>query len=79
MEENIPNVAVHLRALDCAMLVLYAFGVLGAGWFYNRRNKTADDYLVGGSGTDSSDGGPDSDRAEADPFDMLLNVEMVLM
>jgi SSS family solute:Na+ symporter len=48
VEENIPNVAVHLRALDWAMLVLYAFGVLGAGWFYNRRNKTADDYLVGG-------------------------------
>src|SRR5688500_3051383 len=30
------------------MLVRYAAGVLGAGWFYNRRNKTADDYLVGG-------------------------------
>jgi len=48
VEENIPNVTVHLKTLDWAMLVLYAAGVLGAGWFYNRRNKTAEDYLVGG-------------------------------
>jgi SSS family solute:Na+ symporter len=43
-----PNVDVHLQALDWAILFLYAVGVLGAGWFYSRRNKTVDDYLVGG-------------------------------
>ncbi|MGB7160342.1 MAG: hypothetical protein WBD40_19900 [Tepidisphaeraceae bacterium] len=46
--ETLPNVTVHLKALDWAVLVLYAIGVLGVGWFYNRRNKTAEDFLVGG-------------------------------
>ena len=52
------------------------YGDAGNDLLYAGRGN---DYLVGGSGTDSSDGGPDTDRAEADPFDMLLNVEMVLM
>ena len=39
---------VHLKPLDWIVLALYALGVLGAGWFYNRRNKTAEDFLVGG-------------------------------
>ena len=48
MPDALPTADVHLKGLDWAVLALYALGVLGAGWFYSRRNKTTDDFLVGG-------------------------------
>jgi SSS family solute:Na+ symporter len=43
-----PVTTMHFHLLDWIVLGLYALGVLGTGWFYNRRNKTAEDFLVGG-------------------------------
>lgn len=46
--DNPAEIAMKLKLLDWAVIAAYALGVLGAGWFFNRRNKNADDYLVGG-------------------------------
>lgn len=48
MDEAIPQVTMHLRALDWAVVLAYAVGVLGAGWYFSRKNQDSDDYLVGG-------------------------------
>jgi len=34
--------------LDWLVLAAYGVLMLGVGWFFARRNKTADDYLLGG-------------------------------
>ncbi len=39
---------VRLQFLDWAVVALYAFGMLGVGWYYARRTATQDDYLLGG-------------------------------
>ena len=38
----------HLVALDWAVIALYALGMLSVGWYYSRRTKTREDYLLGG-------------------------------
>jgi solute:Na+ symporter, SSS family len=37
-----------LGLLDWIVIVGYAVSVLAIGWYYQRRNKTTEDYLVGG-------------------------------
>jgi SSS family solute:Na+ symporter len=37
-----------LPALDWAVLVAYALGMLAVGFYYSRRSATSDDYLLGG-------------------------------
>jgi len=37
-----------LPTLDWIVLGAYAVGMLGIGWHYSRRNRSADDYLLGG-------------------------------
>src|SRR3569833_1323833 len=48
MEEMPSTATFQLHPVDWLVIGAYAIGVLGAGWFYNRRIKSADDYLVGG-------------------------------
>ncbi len=38
----------HLVALDWMVIGLYALGMLSVGWYYSRRIKTREDYLLGG-------------------------------
>jgi len=38
----------RLSSLDWAVIVAYGVGMLGVGFFYSRRAKTSDDYLLGG-------------------------------
>jgi solute:Na+ symporter, SSS family len=48
-----PNVSLDvgsthcLVALDWAVIVLYALGMLSIGWYYSRRTKTQEQYLLG--------------------------------
>ncbi len=37
-----------LQVLDWIVIVVYAVGMLLIGWFYSKRNKTSEDYLLGG-------------------------------
>jgi SSS family solute:Na+ symporter len=37
-----------LGPFDWLVIIGYAVGVLGIGWYYNRRNRNTEDYLVGG-------------------------------
>ncbi len=37
-----------LARFDWVVILLYAMGMLAAGWYYSRRTKTQDDYLLGG-------------------------------
>jgi SSS family solute:Na+ symporter len=39
--------AHRLRALDWAVIAAYAMVVLAVGWYYARRTKTRDEYLLG--------------------------------
>ncbi len=36
-----------LRWLDWGIIVLYALAMLGIGWYFSRRQKTSEEYLVG--------------------------------
>ncbi|HRN58225.1 MAG TPA: sodium/solute symporter [Agriterribacter sp.] len=45
---KIPVTGMQLTFLDWAVLLAYGAGMLFIGWFYSRRNKTKDDYLLGG-------------------------------
>ncbi len=38
----------HLVALDWIVIGLYALGMLSVGWYYWRRTRTREDYLLGG-------------------------------
>ena len=38
----------RLAALDWVVIAFYGLIVLGVGWYYSQRNKTPDDYLLGG-------------------------------
>lgn len=42
------KIYTQLTVLDWVVLVTYAFLMLFIGWFYSRKNKTKDDYLLGG-------------------------------
>ncbi len=37
-----------LTLLDWAVIAVYALGMLGIGWYYSRRNRSTEDYLLGG-------------------------------
>ncbi len=37
-----------LTWLDWGVIGIYGLGMLGIGWYYARRSRTADDYLLGG-------------------------------
>ncbi|HEX5026817.1 MAG TPA: sodium/solute symporter [Agriterribacter sp.] len=45
---RIPGAEIELALLDWIVLIAYAFGMLFIGWFYSRKNKTKEDYLLGG-------------------------------
>lgn len=38
----------RLAAIDWAVIVVYAMGMIGIGWYYSRRAATTEDYLLGG-------------------------------
>jgi Na+/proline symporter len=40
--------AAGMRPVDWAVVIAYGLGMLGIGWFYSRRSRTADDYLLAG-------------------------------
>ena len=40
--------AHHLAPWDWAVIALYVLGMLSVGWYYSRRNKTQEEYLLGG-------------------------------
>lgn len=42
------NISSKLQILDWIVIVAYLIGMLLVGWFYSRRNKTKEDYLLGG-------------------------------
>lgn len=42
------KIYTQLTVLDWVVLVTYAMLMLFIGWFYSRKNKTKDDYLLGG-------------------------------
>jgi SSS family solute:Na+ symporter len=37
-----------LSYLDWTILIIYGVGMLGIGWYYQRKNKTKEEYLLGG-------------------------------
>lgn len=37
-----------LSFLDWTILFIYGVGMLGIGWYYQRKNKTKEEYLLGG-------------------------------
>lgn len=39
--------AHHLTGLDWGVVACYGLGMLAIGWFYARRNRTREDYLLG--------------------------------
>ena len=45
---RIPGAGIKLASLDWIVLIAYAAGMLFIGWFYSRKNKTKEDYLLGG-------------------------------
>ncbi|QDS98208.1 sodium:solute symporter family transporter [Adhaeretor mobilis] len=42
------RVGHSITALDWLVIAGYALGMIGVGWYYSRRTKTTDDYLLGG-------------------------------
>lgn len=38
----------HLAPLDWAVIIGYVLGMLAIGWYFSRKNKTGEDYLLGG-------------------------------
>ena len=45
---KVPVTGTALTYLDWIVLLAYGAGMLFIGWFYSRKNKTKDDYLLGG-------------------------------
>lgn len=39
---------ISLSSLDWVVLCMYGAGMLGIGWYYQRKNKTKEEYLLGG-------------------------------
>ena len=46
----------RLAALDWVVIAFYGLIVLGVGWYYSQRNKTPDDYLLGGHANEAANG-----------------------
>ena len=42
------NEMSHLAFCDWAIIIAYILGMLAVGFYYSRRNKTGEDYLLGG-------------------------------
>jgi solute:Na+ symporter, SSS family len=42
---NLERVTLHI--VDWVVLIVYALGMLAVGFYYQRRNKTSDDYMLG--------------------------------
>ncbi|MBX3238676.1 MAG: sodium/solute symporter [Chitinophagaceae bacterium] len=42
------NTSVGLELLDWLVILIYGIGMLWIGWYYSKRNKTKEDYLLGG-------------------------------
>ena len=42
-----------LTGLDWIIIILYGIGMLAVGFYYSRKNKSADDYMLGGRGMKS--------------------------
>jgi SSS family solute:Na+ symporter len=40
--------SARLALLDWTVIITYALGMIGIGWWFSRRNQSGDDYLVGG-------------------------------
>ena len=38
----------HLAVWDWAVIAAYVLGMLAVGWYFSRKNKTGEDYLLGG-------------------------------
>lgn len=45
---KVPGTNSHLVLIDWLVLFVYGAGMLFIGWYYSRKNKTKDDYLLGG-------------------------------
>lgn len=45
---KVPGISTQLSFLDWIVLFAYGAGMLFIGWFYSRKNKTKEDYLLGG-------------------------------
>jgi len=39
---------IALQTLDWIVLVVYFVGMLAIGFYFSRRNKNTDDYMLGG-------------------------------
>ena len=37
-----------MQVLDWIVIVVYSLGMLAVGWYYSRRTKTSEDYMLGG-------------------------------
>ena len=44
---------ITLTSLDWIIIIAYGIGMLAVGFYYSRKNKSADDYLLGGRGMKS--------------------------
>lgn len=44
---------ITLTSLDWIIIILYGIGMLVVGFYYSRKNKSADDYMLGGRGMKS--------------------------
>ncbi|MBN1853429.1 MAG: sodium/solute symporter [Pirellulales bacterium] len=47
-ENPAPIQHIGIAPLDWIVLALYGVGMLGIGWFYSRRTRNTEDYLLGG-------------------------------
>ena len=44
---------ITLSTLDWTIIIVYGIGMLGVGFNFSRKNKNADDYMLGGRGMKS--------------------------
>ena len=44
---------ITLSTLDWIIIIAYGIGMLGVGFYFSRKNKNADDYMLGGRGMKS--------------------------
>ncbi len=50
MNESVAvNFGQGLSVVDWAVIAAYGSGMLAVGWYYSRRTKTSEDYLLGGA------------------------------
>ena len=46
-KSSLPIARHHLHWVDGVVVTTYALGMLGIGWYYNRRQQNVDEYFVG--------------------------------